>query len=78
LQIADKHTIVLSSKIIEELWLVMKLKFSDKKSALERFLTRLSYEISYTPTEIDNDKYPKIRDKKDYPILASTIIANVD
>lgn len=31
-----------------------------------------------TPTEIDKDIYPKIRDKKDYPILASAIIADVD
>jgi hypothetical protein len=38
----------------------------------------LSYEIDYTPTEIDEDIYPKIRDKKDYPILASAIIADVD
>jgi predicted nucleic acid-binding protein len=29
-------------------------------------------------TEIGEDIYPKIRDKKDYPILASAIIADVD
>lgn len=56
----------------------MDRKFSQKKSTLEQFLKRLSFEISYTPTEVDNNIYPKIRDKKDYPILASAIIADVD
>ena len=78
LQVADEHTIVLSSRIIDELREVMDIKFPEKKSVLERFLKRLSYEIAYTPTEIDEDIYPKIRDKKDYPILASAIIADVD
>ena len=78
LRIADEYTIVLSSRIIDELQAVMLLKFPDKKSALERFLKRLSYEIAYTPVEIDEDIYPKIRDKKDYPILASAVIADVD
>ena len=78
LRIADEYTIVLSSRIIDELRAVMDIKFPDKQSALERFLKRLSYEIAYTPIEIDEDIYPKIRDKKDYPILASAIIADVD
>jgi putative PIN family toxin of toxin-antitoxin system len=78
LRIADEHSILLSSRIIDELWEVVEIKFPDKKASLERFLTRLSFEITYTPTEIDEDIYPKIRDKKDYPILASAIIADVD
>jgi putative PIN family toxin of toxin-antitoxin system len=78
LQIADEHTILLSSQIIDELREVMAIKFPNKMASLERFLKRLSYEIAYTPTEIDEDIYPKIRDKKDYPILASAIIADVD
>jgi putative PIN family toxin of toxin-antitoxin system len=78
LRIADEYSLVLSSRIIDELRTVMEIKFPDKKSVLERFLMRLSYEIAYTPTEIDPDIYPKIRDKKDYPILASAIIADVD
>jgi len=56
----------------------MERKFPEKKDALEKFLKNLSYEISYTPTNIDENIYPKIRDKKDYPILASAIIADVD
>jgi len=78
LRIADEYTIILSSRIIDELRAVVDTKFPNKKSALERFLKRLSYEIAYTPVEIDEDIYPKVRDKKDYPILASAIIADVD
>lgn len=78
LLISDEHSIVLSSRIIDELWEVMDIKFPNKKESLERFLTQLSYEIAYTPTVIDNDIYPYIRDKNDYPILASAIIADVD
>ena len=78
LKTADKFNLVLSSAIIEELRIVMEEKFPSKIPVMEMFLKRLSYEISYTPTEIDEDIYPKIRDKKDYPILASAIIADVD
>jgi len=41
-------------------------------------LRRFNFEMSFTPNEIDPDIYPKVRDKKDYPILASAIIAEVD
>jgi len=76
--IADEFNIVLSSQIIEELQLVTALKFPNKKAALDRFMRKLSFEMAFTPTEIDPEIYPKIRDKKDYPILASAIIADVD
>ena len=77
-RIADEFNIVLSSQIIEELQLVVNLKFPNKKAALDRFMRKLSFEMAFTPTEIDPEIYPKIRDKKDYPILASAIIADVD
>ena len=64
LKIAEEFNLVLSSTIIKELWEVMERKFPKKKPMLERSLKRLSYEISYTPTEIDADICPKIRDKK--------------
>jgi len=78
LRIANEYNIILSSTIITELREVVALKFPNKASALEQFLTRLSYEIAYTPTEINPDIYPNVRDPKDYPILASAIIADVD
>ncbi len=78
MDIADQHNLVLSSRIIEELQRVFAQKFPQKKAVLDQFLCTLSYEVSYTPSEIDKGAYPAIRDEKDYPILASSIIANVD
>ena len=77
-RIADEFNIVLSSRIVDEMRAVAELKFPDRKLVLESFLRRLSFEMAYTPEDIDEDIYPKIRDKKDYPILASAIIADVD
>ena len=77
-RIADEHTLILSSRIIEELQRVVDQKFPSRKQALDDFLCALSYEIAYTPLDIDQTKYPKIRDEHDYPILASAIIAEVD
>jgi predicted nucleic acid-binding protein len=56
----------------------MKRKFPDKVKESETMLRRLRYEIVDTPEDIDQDIYPKIRDPKDYPILVSAILANVD
>ena len=77
-KISEDFQVILSSNIIDELREVAQLKFPDRKQVLERFLKHLSFEMAYTPKEIDEDIYPKIRDKRDYPILASAIIADVD
>ncbi len=77
-QISDEHTVVLSSRIVDEMWAVIKQKFPERAPILEAFLKHLSFEMAYTPKEIDPDIFPKIRDPKDYPILASAIIADVD
>ena len=76
--IAETYDIVLSTQIIEELHTVVERKFKNKKHDLERFLNRLNFEVATTPSAIDENIYPKVRDKKDYPILASAIIADVD
>jgi putative PIN family toxin of toxin-antitoxin system len=78
MNIADAHTLVISTRIIDELQRVIALKFPQKKTVLDQFLYKLSYEVAYTPSEIDKSLYPAIRDEKDYPILASAIIADVD
>lgn len=77
-RIADEFNLVLSSQIIEELQLVVGIKFPNKKEPLNKFMSKLSFEMAYTPSEINPEIYPKIRDKKDYPVLASAIIADVD
>ena len=77
-RVSDEHTLVLSSQIIDELRMVMDMKFPHKKAACEAFLNRLSFEMVLTPRYVDPSIYPRIRDKSDYPILASAIIADVD
>ena len=57
--IADKFNLVLSSTIVDELRIVIRKKFPNKILVMEQFLKRLSYEMSYTPTNIDEDIYPK-------------------
>ncbi len=71
------HYLVLSTYIIDELKMVVQRKFPDKRKALERFLEELPFELSYTPKNIDGSLFD-IRDKKDYPILYSAIIEEVD
>lgn len=41
-------------------------------------LSKLNFEMVFTPNDVDPSGYPPIRDKGDYPILASAIIADVD
>lgn len=77
-RVSDEHTLVLSSQIIDELRMVMNVKFPQKKAACEAFLNRLSFEMVLTPRWVNPSIYPRIRDKSDYPILASAIIADVD
>ena len=77
-RVSDEHTLVLSSQIIDELRMVMDMKFTHKKAACEAFLNRLSFEMVLTPRYVDPSIYPRIRDKSDYPILASAIVADVD
>lgn len=56
---------------------VFNKKFKDKLLHLEKFLSKFSYELIYTPLDIEIEKYPKIRDA-DLPILVSAIIEDVD
>ncbi len=61
--------LVLASFIMEELQMLFETKFSGKKILLDRFLSKYSYDFVYTPVDIDPNDYPKIRDKKDLPIV---------
>ena len=72
-----EHRLVLSSYIIDELLDVTKRKFPGKAKNVELFLTRLPYELIYTPSE-QNYEFFSIRDIDDYPVLYSAIIEDVD
>jgi putative PIN family toxin of toxin-antitoxin system len=77
-QIAEHHTIVLCTYVLDELKRVTKLKFPAKYDLLEAFLSELPFELTYTPEKIDVAKYPDIRDAKDLPVLVSAIAEDVD
>ena len=78
IDICEKHTLVLSSYVIQELEDVTERKFSNKKKAISKFLFNLPYELEYTPSEILDEKALNIRDIKDVPVLYSAIISDVD
>ncbi|MDH7526525.1 MAG: PIN domain nuclease, partial [Peptococcaceae bacterium] len=42
------------------------------------FLSKLSYELVYTPIDIQEEGIPPIRDKWDLPILISAVMAEID
>lgn len=78
IDICDKHTLVISSYVIQELEDVINRKFLNKKQGLDNFLFELPYELVYTPSTILDKSALEIRDPKDAPVLYSSIISDVD
>jgi putative PIN family toxin of toxin-antitoxin system len=72
-----EHQLVLSSYIVDELLAVVKRKFPAKIKHVDIFLSRLPFELVYTPIEPEHDVFD-IRDKDDYPALYSAITEDVD
>ena len=77
-QAIERHTIVISSYVVEELHEVFEAKFRSRVSALEAFLSKFSYELVYIPHNIDLTQFPTVRDKDDIPIIASAILGHCD
>lgn len=75
--IFTQHELVLSSYVVEELKRVVRRKFPTKLLAVEKLLLTMRYEYVYTPTEMDETLFA-IRDIKDYPVLYTAIIEDVD
>jgi len=76
-KITTEHRLVLSSHVVEELLSVTHRKFKSKVEVMDLLLSQIPYELVYTP------KKPKlglfeIRDEKDYPVLYSAIMEDVD
>ena len=71
------HTLVIPSYVIDELHKVVDRKFPSRKRALEQFLTRISYEMTYTPKNPEPGLVA-IRDPKDYPVIYSAVTEDVD
>ena len=75
--IFEEHRLVLSSFVVEELTYVVKRKFPKKPQAVDSFLAAMSFELVYTPQEIEPGLF-EIRDAKDYPVLYTAIREDVD
>jgi putative PIN family toxin of toxin-antitoxin system len=75
--ITREHTLVLSSFVVDELVTVTEKKFPAQKDTIDRFLSRLAYELVYTPKKMQGGLFD-IRDMDDYPVLYTAIVENVD
>lgn len=75
--IFSHHQLVLSSYVVDELKDVTKRKFPTKTKVVDTLLSGMSYELVYTPTEMESDVF-EIRDVKDYPVLYTAILEDVD
>ena len=75
--IFEKHRLVLSSFVIDELSYVAERKFPTKAKAVDALLANMSFELVYTPKEMEPGLF-EIRDEKDYPVLYTAIAEDVD
>jgi len=76
-EIALNHKLVICSYVLEELHRVTAEKFPEKITNVERLLSKMSYELVYTPKIVDESLF-EIRDMDDYPVLYTAIMEDVD
>jgi predicted nucleic acid-binding protein len=74
---AVESRLVLSSYVIDELFDVIRRKFPDQEKAADTFLSRIPYELVYTPKQPPPGLF-EIRDPDDYAVLYSAITEDVD
>ena len=74
----ERHTVIISSYTKEECEDVFEKKFPLKKELLDIFFDGISFEEFNSPNKLDEKQYPKIRDIKDLPVLASAILSDSD
>ena len=76
--ICERHQLLLSSYVIDELREVVARKAPAMMEALDSFLLRLPFEMCYTPARIPEDLPFMIRDPDDTAVLYSAIVAEAD
>jgi len=76
--LSQDHQLFICSYSLEELERVVKRKWLNRLKYIELFLQQLQYTLIRTPSVNILDTDIVIRDEKDYPIMASAIIADVD
>lgn len=75
--VTQDHDLYLASYVIDELNEVVKRKFPSKQRAIDKFLLRIRHTYARTP-DFPEEGLFEIRDKKDYPVLYTAIIEDVD
>lgn len=73
----EEHQMVLCSFVVDELKAVITRKFPQKIKVIDRLLVQMSYDFVYTPEEMETGLF-QIRNTKDYPVLYTAIIEDVD
>jgi len=71
-----EHTFIICTYCLEELQSVFERKFPNKTASLNSYLSKLAYELCYTPSI--NSRTPNMRDEDDRPILQAAIDAGAD
>ena len=74
---AIENRLVLSSYVVDELFDVIRRKFPDQEKTADTFLSRIPYELVYTPRQPVPGLF-EIRDPDDYAVLYSAITEDVD
>lgn len=75
--IVSNHLLMLSQYTIDETKKVFTKKFPHRIDEMDKFMEKIPYKLFFL-NEIDNEKYPNIRDIDDLPVLANAIESNVD
>jgi putative PIN family toxin of toxin-antitoxin system len=76
--LSHDHQLFLCSYCLEELERVVRIKWKPRLKHIELFLQKLQYTLIHTPSVNILDTVIVIRDEKDYPVIVSAIIADVD
>jgi predicted nucleic acid-binding protein len=63
-----ENHLVISSYVLDELFDVIRRKFSSQEGAADRFLQRIPYELVYTPKQPEPGLFD-IRDPDDYAVM---------
>jgi len=72
-----QHNLVISSYILAEFKDVIRRKFPHYIIEMDELLSKLNFELVYTPDTMDLEVF-SVRDAKDYPVLYTAIVESVD
>jgi predicted nucleic acid-binding protein len=75
--LTDNNILILSQYTIDEIEDVFNEKFPHKVTEMKEFMGNIPYGL-FVMKNIENKKYPNIRDIDDLPVLANAIESRVD